>query len=56
LTTLINGRTYLVGVVSWIDPACSLLKPDVFSRVTAKKDWILSNSDAADWQCGNDNY
>jgi len=53
LTSLINGRTYVVGIVNIGDQNCALGKPNIFSRVTAMKDWILSHSDAANWQCGN---
>jgi hypothetical protein len=42
-----------VGIVSFGYPSCSPLQPNGYGRVTFQKDWILNNSDAANWQCGS---
>jgi secreted trypsin-like serine protease len=51
LTTVANGKTTVVGVTSFADAKCSTASPSVFARVTTVKDWILSNTDAGDYQC-----
>ena len=44
LMAIVDGRTTVVGVTS-------LLKLQVFARVTSALQWILDITDAADWQC-----
>ena len=51
LTAIFNGKVTLVGINSFVAGACSLDYPDGFARVTFRRDWILSNSDAGSWQC-----
>ena len=46
LTAIVNGKVTLVGINSFVAGACSLDYPDGFARVTFRRDWILSNSDA----------
>jgi hypothetical protein len=41
----------LVGVVSFGGQNCPNNLPVGFARVSFQKDWILSNTDAGDWQC-----
>ena len=38
-----NGHFTLVGISSWF-VECDKLFPDVYSRVTARLDWILANT------------
>ncbi len=41
----------LVGLVTGGDGICGVPgKPNYFARITAKRDWILQNSDACEWQ------
>ena len=51
LTADVDGRVVLVGVASWNGGVCGNPDfPSVFARVSTNKDWILSNSDAGDYQ------
>ncbi len=52
LTALVNGKITLVGIVSFGRTTCTPLAANGYERVSFQKDWILSNSDAAAWQCG----
>ena len=53
LTALINGKVTLVGLVTGGEFNCSVPgRANYFARVTAKRDWILQNSDAGEWQNG----
>ena len=52
LTAIVNGRVTLVGVTSFGFTGCPTTAAPAFARVTAVKDWILSNSDAGSYQCG----
>ena len=51
VTAMVNGKVTLVGVVSFGGQNCPNNLPVGFSRVSFQRDWILSNSDAGDWQC-----
>jgi secreted trypsin-like serine protease len=48
---MVNGKVTLVGVVSFGGQNCPNNLPVGFSRVSFQRDWILSNTDAGDWQC-----
>jgi hypothetical protein len=55
-TVLDNMRTTLVGVLSFgrevvAPPLNGYEYPVISARVSAVKDWILQNTDAAEWQC-----
>jgi hypothetical protein len=47
----VNGKVTIVGIVSFGRTTCTPLVANGYERVTFQKDWILSNSDAANWQC-----
>jgi hypothetical protein len=49
---VVNGKVTVVGIVSFGRTTCTPLVANGYERVTFQKDWILSNSDAAAWQCG----
>ena len=49
---MVNGKITVVGIVSFGRTTCTPLVANGYERVTYQKDWILSNSDAAAWQCG----
>jgi hypothetical protein len=49
---MVNGKITVVGVVSFGRTTCTPFVANGYERVTYQKDWILSNSDAAAWQCG----
>jgi len=51
LTAFIKGKVVVVGISSFVGGNCTLGIPNVFSRVTFQKSWILSNTDAAKYQC-----
>jgi hypothetical protein len=51
VTAIVNGKVTLVGVVSFGGQNCPNNLPVGFARVSFQKDWILSNTDAGDWQC-----
>ncbi len=51
LTALINGKLTVVGIVSFGRTSCTPSVPNGYARVTDQKDWIISNSDAKDYQC-----
>jgi hypothetical protein len=51
LTAVVNGKITVVGIVSFGRTTCTPLVANGYERVTFQKDWILSNSDAALWQC-----
>jgi hypothetical protein len=51
LTALVNGRITVVGIVSFGRTTCTPLVANGYERITFQKDWIISNSDAATWQC-----
>jgi len=42
LTALIQGRTILIGVVSWDEGCARRLKYGIYARVSAAADWIAS--------------
>jgi hypothetical protein len=48
---VVNGKITVVGIVSFGRTTCTPLVANGYERVTFQKDWILSNSDAALWQC-----
>jgi hypothetical protein len=48
---MVNGKVTLVGIVSFGGQNCPNNLPVAFSRVSFQKDWIISNTDAGDWQC-----
>jgi hypothetical protein len=52
LTTLVNGKVTVVGIVSFGRTTCTPLVANGYERVTFQKDWILNNTDAGNWQCG----
>ena len=51
LTAMVNGRVTVVGSTSFGFTGCPTTAPPVFARITAGKNWILANSDAANYQC-----
>jgi hypothetical protein len=55
LTAIVNGKVTVVGVVSFGGVNCPVNLPSAYARVSFQKDWILANSDAADWQCNGTN-
>jgi len=55
-TVLDNMRTTLIVVISFgqevvAPPLNGYEFPVVSARVSAVKEWILQNTDAAEWQC-----
>jgi hypothetical protein len=48
---MIKGKAVLVGISSFVGGNCTIGIPNVFSRVSFQKNWILSNTDAANYQC-----
>jgi hypothetical protein len=50
-TAEIDGVTYLMGVVSFGKIPLCLNGPVVFAGVRGELDWILKNSDAANYHC-----
>jgi secreted trypsin-like serine protease len=55
LTAIVNGKVTVVGVVSFGGVNCPVNLPSAYARVSFQKDWILENTDAADWQCNGTN-
>jgi hypothetical protein len=50
---MVNGKVTLVGVVSFGGLSCPTNLPVGLARVSHQKDWILSNTDAGNWQCNS---
>ncbi len=50
-TAEIDGVTYLMGVVSFGKIPLCLNGPVVFAGVRGELNWILENSDAANYHC-----
>ena len=51
LTTVVNGKSTLVGVTSF-GITCNPWYPAGYARVSSQKAWILSNTDVANYPCG----
>ena len=52
ITIMSQKRLVQIGIISIGFPDCSFIQyPSVVARISGARNWILQNSDAAQWQC-----
>ena len=51
LTADDHEKVVLVGLTSTGQACAHPIFPGIFARISTNMDWILENSDAAEWQC-----